>query len=66
MPRYEYKCSECERELEIEHSIKDDAVEHQKHIRFGGQGEPCNGKLNRLISAVSHTWKGGAPTPKFH
>jgi len=66
MPNYEYICTECGRELEINHSIKDDAWTHSKHIKRGGNGEPCNGKLERLISKVSHVWKGGAPTPKHY
>lgn len=66
MPNYVYECTECKRELEISHSIKEDARERQKHIKKGGNGEPCDGKLKRLISTVNHTWKGGAPTPKTY
>jgi predicted nucleic acid-binding Zn ribbon protein len=67
MPYYDYKCNECEEELEIQHSIKDDAIEHRTHIKRGGYGEKCHGKLTRLISkSTGFTFTGGSPTPKFH
>lgn len=66
MPVYDYQCIECERELEIQHSIHDDAIKFQRHIKRGGNGEPCDGELKRLLSPVHHTWKGGAPTPKHY
>jgi predicted nucleic acid-binding Zn ribbon protein len=70
MPSYTYKCEECTRELEITHSIHDDAVEYDKHILRGTKGYPvtvCNGRLKRLITgAPAISWKGGSPTPKFH
>ena len=66
MPVYDYQCTECERELEITHGIKDDAVEHQKHIKRGGNGEPCDGKLKRLISGSTFHLKGSGWTPNFH
>ena len=66
MPTYDYRCLACGRELEITHSIKDDAVKHKRHIKRGGSGEPCDGELVRLVSIVSHVWKGGAPTPKHY
>lgn len=67
MPNYDYLCVECEREIEISHSIKEDAREHEKHIKRGGNGESCDGKLKRLISNTSFRFgAGGAPTPRFH
>ena len=65
MPTYDYECLECKRVLEITHSINDPSIEHQKHIKRGGIGESCDGRLRRLISTrTSFRFKGGAPTPK--
>lgn len=61
MPRYEYKCLTCGKELEIEHSIKEDARKQHLH------GENCDGPLKRLIAGnVSFVWKNGAPTSKTY
>jgi len=65
MPAYDYECTTCGQVMEIEHSIKDDAVEHMTHLNathYGG----CNGKLKRLVGAPLFNFKGGAPTPKYH
>lgn len=65
MPNYDYECTECGREIEISHSIKEDEREHAKHIKKGGNFQACDGKLKRNISSgIGHTWAGGAPTPK--
>ena len=75
MPRYDYECTACGRVIEIEHSIKDDAVEHQSHPDgsppipkgyVGIQKLVCDGKLKRLISKCMFNFKGGAPTPKHY
>jgi len=61
MPVYLYKCESCGDELEIQHSIKDDAVDRYTH-RDG-----CDGPLKRLIAGgTSFTWPGGAPTSKTY
>ncbi len=61
MPVYLYNCLTCGEEIEIEHSIKEDAKERYPH------GEDCDGPLKRLIAgSVSTVWKGGAPTPKTY
>lgn len=64
MPNYTYQCTKCEQELEINHSIKDNAIEYQIHIN--PNGDSCNGKLKRLISNTSFRFKNGAPTPKHY
>ena len=65
MARFDYECIECGLVIEIEHSVKDNAVEYKEHIdRLGAR--PCNGKLKRLISKVLFNFKGGAPTPKHY
>jgi len=67
MPYYDYKCEECESEIEIQHSIKDDAVEHQPHVTPGVEAQPCDGKLTRLISkSTGFNFEGGSPTPNYH
>lgn len=66
MPQYVYECTECKRELEINHSIKEDARERQMHIKRGGNGEACNGKLKRLIVGVSVHFRGSGWTPKHY
>ena len=50
MPRYDYECEQCGRVVEIEHSIKDDAVEREPHPWKPAPGVNflCNGKLKRL------------------
>jgi len=65
VPRYDYICKECARELEIEHGIKEDALKHQRHIKRGGRGEPCDGELERLISPSTFLLRGAGWTPKF-
>ena len=65
MPTYEYECTECGAEMEIEHSIKDDAVECQPHY-VPDEWTICNGKLKRLISGCMFNFKGGPPTPKVY
>ena len=67
MPRFDYECTECGQVIEIEHSIKDDAVEHQPHPAAAPLSRmQCNGKLKRLVGRPMFNFKGGAPTPKFH
>lgn len=77
MPRYDYECTHCEAVIEIEHSIKDPAVEHRPHWPHGFQQEGdalnakegqvfCDGKLKRLVGKPMFNFKGGSPTPKFH
>lgn len=65
MAKYIYQCKKCKKELEIEHSIKDDAITHQKHNPPGNDRIVCNGKLKRLIAGgVSFRLRGGGWTPK--
>ena len=46
MPRFDYECTECGQVIEIEHSIKDDAVEHQPHPAAAPLSRmQCTGKL---------------------
>jgi hypothetical protein len=55
------------RELDIEHNIKEDARTHQKHMKFGGHGEACDGEIIRLIApGGSFTLKGGGWTGKTY
>jgi len=64
MPVYVYECKTCGEELEIEHSIKEDALKSHPH-RDDYLDRDCNGPLKRLIAGgTSFTWPGGAPTPK--
>jgi predicted nucleic acid-binding Zn ribbon protein len=80
MPRYDYECQECGQVLEIEHSIKADAVKYQSHFMpdvwvdllsdddskdAERRCYPCDGKLKRLVGTPMFNFKGGAPTPKF-
>jgi predicted nucleic acid-binding Zn ribbon protein len=67
MPRYDYECTECGAEIEIEHSIKNSAVEYFQHIKKDSERpDICDGKLKRLCGAPMFNFKGGSPTPKFH
>ena len=51
MPTYEYKCSNCEAILELNHRVSDKPLK---------KCTKCNqDTLNRLISATSFTLKGG-------
>lgn len=66
MPKYVYQCTKCKQEIEIEHSIKEDAKTHQKHLKSGKTNVYCNGKLKRLISCNSFCLKGTGWTPKHY
>lgn len=67
MPYYDYKCEECETEIEIQHSIKEPAREHQSHYTNPDDDCPCDGKLTRLISkGTGFAFSGGSPTPNYH
>ncbi len=61
MPWYDYQCKECGRDFPIQHSIHDEPREKKLHRH---NGEWCKGKLKRLLSAATVTWKGGPPTGK--
>lgn len=61
MAVYLYQCLACNKEFEIEHSIKEDARERHPHEK------DCDGPLKRLIAGgVSAVWKDGVPTPKTY
>jgi predicted nucleic acid-binding Zn ribbon protein len=65
MPNYDYECTECGREIEISHPITEAEREHEKHIKKGGNGEPCEGKLKRNISkGGTFALSGSGWTPK--
>lgn len=65
MPNYDYECTSCGLEIEITHSIKDDAKEHHPHLDTFDQD--CNGKLKRLIpKKTGFTFAGGSPTAKTY
>lgn len=67
MPIYDYECTECGRELAIQHSIRDNAHASEKHIKRGGKGEPCDGKLKRNIGkGGSFVLTGSGWTPKHY
>jgi|GEM_PF-468620 len=66
---YEYKCEKCKRTFEVKQSMKDKAFTNHKEVTEGHQGlsEPCDGKIERLISRnVSVVFKGEGWTRKFH
>ncbi len=63
-PLYDYECKKCGRELEISHSIHEDARKKEDHT--DPKGLVCRGKLKRLLSVALVTWKGGKPTPKHY
>ena len=65
MPNYQYECNVCGAKQEQTLSITDYVDCHLK-------GDPCflaycPGRYEQLVSTgVSFSFKGGAPTPKFH
>ncbi len=64
VPHYDYLCTTCGRELDIQHSIYDDARETEEHMNR--EGKKCHGTLKRLLSAATVTWKSGPPTGKHY
>jgi predicted nucleic acid-binding Zn ribbon protein len=68
MPRYEYECEKGHL-FSIEQSIKSEALKKCIYAVGGAAQEGlefCGAPCRRLISKTSFTFKGGAPTPKFH
>lgn len=65
MPTYEYMCTECCQEIDIDHSIKEEAREHHPHL--DPFRRDCDGKLKQLIPrSTGFSFKGGVPTPKTY
>jgi predicted nucleic acid-binding Zn ribbon protein len=64
MPVYEWECSECGLRKEMNLRIN----EYDEVARNLGKthSDTCSGHFERVFSgSVSHSWKGGPPTPKF-
>ncbi|WP_131768629.1 FmdB family zinc ribbon protein [Candidatus Protofrankia californiensis] len=49
MPRYEYRCTACDRDLEVVQNFNDAALT---------ECPTCNGKLRRVFSSVGVVFKG--------
>ena len=66
MPTYTYKCQTCDKEVEIEHGIKEDPYTSIRHLQDENK-EECLGPMKRLISTTStFSLTGSGWTPKFH
>jgi putative FmdB family regulatory protein len=50
MPRYDYKCNDCEHIFEVTQSMSDDALT---------ECPKCDGSIRRLIGNVGISFKGG-------
>lgn len=51
MPRYDYRCQACGRELEIAHRMSE-TIAHAAHT-IPGTENACDGTLERLIASVA-------------
>ena len=61
MPTYDYLCKACMLEFEVDQKITEDPLK----VHLNVEGIQC-GPVERLLSAVGHVWKGGAPTSKTY
>ena len=67
MPTYVYRC-------ELGHEFDELQTIHEapltecrdRHAPPEGDGGPCGAPCRRVICAPAFSFKGGAPTPRFH
>jgi predicted nucleic acid-binding Zn ribbon protein len=70
MPVYKWECNECgaQSEVVLKASEYDDwAKKNEGCPTFYEEDSGCRGTMERVYEnySVAHSWKGGAPTPKF-
>jgi putative FmdB family regulatory protein len=61
MPAYDYRCTVCGREMELIHRMSE-TITHQPHASLATD-EPCDGAIERLISAVGVASSVGTKPP---